>query len=143
MATHAQGRSSAGASDFSLESNGAAITYRTVPPTSWVKQPGKAWVVVDNGVPDGDPLEALRGPTSLKVVAEDSDGVRLKATYPASALGLAGADPVGVELSLAIDGTVTATYTVKAGGAQATSRTILRPQPDQDPIVAPSPIATV
>jgi hypothetical protein len=143
LATRAQGRASGGASDFRVESNGASITYRTVPPTSWVKQAGKAWVIVDNGVPDGDPLEALRSPTSIKVVADAPDGVSLKATYPASALGLAGTDPVTVELRVASDGSVGATYSVQSASGPATSETTLRPQPDQDPIVAPSPIATV
>jgi hypothetical protein len=133
QATHAHGRTLGDASDFVVESNGAAITYRTVPPRSWVLQPGKAWVAVDSGAPDGNPLDALRRPTS---VTASADG-QLQATYPASALGLTGTDPVMVALTLASDGSVQARYTARTASGDATSQTTLTPAPAQQPIVAP------
>jgi hypothetical protein len=143
VATHVFGRSAGGASDFVVESNGAEITYRTIPPRSWVKQAGKPWVAVDSGVPDGDPLAALTKPSSVTVTADDPKGLRLQASYPPAALGLTGTKPVEVTISVAPDGSVQASYGVPLGAGRATSLTTLTPSPGQEPIVAPSPIATV
>ena len=133
MATHAKGRTLGDASDFVVDTNGATITYRTIPPRSWVQQPGKAWVAVDSGVPDGDPLDALRGPTS---VADGGDGT-IQATYPPAALGLVGTNQITVILTIAADGSVGASYTVTLAAGPATSVTSLAPAPSQQPIVAP------
>ncbi len=100
-------------------------------------------MAVDNGVPDGDPLEALRRPTSIAQVGDGPDGLRLRAAYPPASLGLTGDAAVRVELSISADGSIRATYTIPTGAGSATAETTLRPQPDQAPIVAPSPIATV
>jgi hypothetical protein len=143
VATHAFGRAAGGASDFVVESNGAKITYRTIPPRSWVKQAGKAWVAVDSGVPDGDPLAALSTPSSLTVTGDDPNALELRADYPPAALGLTGTKPVEVTLTLGSDGSVRATYAVPLGAGSATSATTLTPAPGQEPVVAPSPIATV
>jgi hypothetical protein len=143
VATHVFGRAGGGASDFVVESKGVQITYRTIPPRSWVKQAGKDWVAVDSGVPDGDPLAALATPSSVTVIGDDPNALELRADYPPAALGLAGAKPVAVTLTLAPDGSVRATYSVPLGGGKATSVTTLTPAPGQEPIVAPSPIATV
>lgn len=137
IATHAHGRSSDGNSDFVVESEGASITYRTIPPRSWVKQPGVAWVAVDSGAPDGDPLDTLRAPTSVEVESEGPDGTRLQASYPATAFGLAAADPVTVVLMLHPDRSVEATYTVSTSAGPATSKTTIVPATGQAPIVAP------
>ncbi len=137
VATHAHGRSVDGSSDFVVESGGASITYRTIPPRSWVKQPGKAWVAVDSGVPDGDPLDALAAPTSIEVLADGPDGLRLRASYPASALGLTTTESVSVTLTVGPDGSLGATYTVPTSAGPATSETSLRTEPGQEPIVAP------
>jgi hypothetical protein len=138
VATHVFGRAADGASDFVVESNGTRITYRTIPPRSWVKQAGKAWVAVDSGVPDGDPLGALGTPSSVKVTGDDPNALELRADYPAAALGLTGTKPVAVGLTLAPDGSVRATYTVPLGAGSASSVTTLTPAPGQEPIVAPS-----
>lgn len=133
VATHAHGRTLGDASDFEVESNGATITYRTIPPRSWVLEPGKSWVAVDTGAPDGDPLDALRHPTA---VVDRGDG-HLEATYPAAALGLTGSDTVTVVLTLAADGALEAIYSAKTANGSATSATKLTPAPSQPPIVAP------
>jgi hypothetical protein len=138
VATHVFGRAADGASDFVVESNGARITYRTIPPSSWVKQAGKAWVAVDSGVPDGDPLGALGTPSSIKVVSDDPKALELRADYPPAALGLTGTKPVAVSLILAPDGSLRATYAVPLGAGSASSVTTLTPAPGQEPIVAPS-----
>jgi hypothetical protein len=143
VATHVAGRSADGASDFVVESKGAQITYRTIPPRSWVKQADKAWVAVDSGVPDGDPLAALGTPRTVKLIGDDPNALELRAEYPPAALGLTGTKPVEVTMTLAPDGSVRATYTVPLGAGNATSVTTLTPAPGQQPIVAPSPIATV
>jgi hypothetical protein len=143
VATHAFGRAAGGASDFVVESNGAQITYRTIPPRSWVKQAGKAWVAVGSGVPEGDPLAALSTPSSLTVTGDDPNALELRADYPPAALGLTGTKPVEVTLTLGSDGSVRATYAVPLGAGSATSATTLTPASGQEPIVAPSPIATV
>lgn len=143
VATHVAGRSAGGASDFVVESNGAQITYRTIPPRSWVKQEGKAWVAVDSGVPDGDPVAALGTPSAVALTGTDPNALELRADYPPAALGLAGTKAVAVTLTLTPDGSVRATYSVPLGAGTATSVTMLTPAPGQEPIVAPSPIATV
>jgi hypothetical protein len=136
-ATHASGRSIGGASDFVVESEGASITYRTIPPRSWVKQPGKAWVAVDSGVPDGDPLDALRSPATVVIDSDSPDGVRLRASYPAAAFGLTSSEPVTVTLILRAGGSVGAIYTVSTSAGPATSETTLTPATGQGPIAAP------
>lgn len=138
VATKATGRSTGGSSDFKVESGGASITYRTIPPRSWVKQPGKAWVPVDGGVPDGEPLDSLRRPTTVERSTDQAPPVVLRASYPSAALGLPGGDaPVTVTVSLYPDGRVGARYAAASSAGQATSETMLTPMAAQQPIVAP------
>ncbi len=119
-----------------MTTNGVAITYRTLPPRSWVLQAGTGWVEVNGNVPSGDPLDALKAPTATTVVSQAGGSLELNATYPAAVLGLAG-PPVAVDLVLAGDGSLKATYT--ASGGTASSATTITPDPGQSPIVAPSP----
>ena len=135
-ATTASGRSIGGSSDFEVESGGATITYRSIPPRSWVKQAGKAWVTVDGTVPDGDPLDSLRSPTAVEAVDGDAD-VRVRATYPASAFGLTGDAPVSVSLTLNADGSIRATYRTTTAAGPASSDTTLTPAASLEPISAP------
>ena len=140
VATKASGRWVAGASEFTITTNGVAITYRTLPPRSWVLQSGAGWVEVNGTVPSGNPLDALKAPSQTTVVAQSTDMVELTASYPASVLGLAGTNTVAVDLVLAGDGSLKATYTTTAGSATAaTSATTISPDPSQAPIVVPSP----
>jgi hypothetical protein len=92
---------------------------------------------VDSGVPDGDPLDALRSPTSIQLAGDGPDGGRLQATYAAADLGLTSTEPVTVSLTLRADGSVGASYTVATSAGQATSESTLVPAPGQDPIAAP------
>ena len=59
------------------------------------------------------------------------------------ALGLTGTKPASVSLAVAADGSVRATNAVPLGASSASSVTTLTPAPGQEPIVAPSWIATV
>jgi len=141
VATKATGRWVAGASEFTVTTNGVAITYRTLPPRSWVLQSGAGWVEVNGTVPSGNPLDALKAPSQTTVVAQSSDMVELTASYPAELLGLAGTNTVPVDLVLATDGSLKATYTTTAGSSTAaTSATTISPDPSQTPIVVPSPM---
>ncbi|MGH2464173.1 MAG: hypothetical protein ACRDGI_01815, partial [Candidatus Limnocylindrales bacterium] len=63
--------------------------------------------------------------------------LELTASYPAAVLGLAGSGPVAVELVVAPDGSLKASYAETAGNA--TSVTTITPDPSQAPIAAPSP----
>jgi hypothetical protein len=140
VATRASGRWVGGASEFTVTTNGVAITYRTLPPRSWVLQSGAGWVEVNGTVPSGNPLDALKTPTQATVVAQSTNMVELSASYPAAVLGLAGTNTVTVDLVLAGDGSLKATYAATAGSATAaTSATTIRPDPSQAPIVVPSP----
>jgi hypothetical protein len=137
VATLANGRWIGGASEFTVTTNGVSITYRTLPPRSWVLQAGKGWVEVNGSVPSGNPLDALKRPGQTAVVAQTGDRIELNASYPAAVLGLAGIGTVTVDLVLAGDGSLTATYAAPTGNA--TSTTTIKPDPSQDQIVAPSP----
>jgi hypothetical protein len=137
VATQATGRWIGGASEFTVTTNGVSITYRTLPPRSWVLQAGKGWVEVNGSVPSGSPLDALKLPNQASVVKQTSDTLELTASYPAAVLGLAGSAPLAVDLVLASDGSLSATYTAPTGSA--TSATTIKPDPGQAPIAAPSP----
>jgi hypothetical protein len=137
VATEAKGRWVGGASEFTVTTSGAAITNRSLPPRSWVLQAGAGWVEVNGTVPTGNPLDALKAPGSTTVVAQTSDMLELLATYPPAVLGLSGSNAVDVNLVLASDGSLKATYSAAAGGA--TSATTITPDPGQVPIAAPSP----
>lgn len=147
VATEAKGRWTSGNSEFVVTSGGASITYRTIPPSSWVLEPGKPWVAVDGQIPSGDPLDALSHPSSASIVSTDSSGTRIGAVYPAASLGLAGSKPVSVDLTVAPDSTITARYdaplTTASGsaapspGGVASAQTVLTPMPNQDPIAVP------
>ena len=137
LATEADGHWIGGASEFTVTSNGVSITYRTLPPRSWVMQAGKGWVEVNGTVPSGSPLDALKSPIQTSVVSQTADTLELNASYPAAVLGLAGSAPVAVDLVVAADGSLTATYSAPTG--TATSTTTIKPDASQAPIIAPSP----
>lgn len=139
VASRAGGRWLNGRSEFVVESGGTALTYRTVPPRAWVFQGGTGWVELADKAPGGDPLEPLRHPTSVAVVADRQDALVLQATYPPKGLGLTGTAAVVVEIDIAPDGTVTATYAMAAATGPATSVTVLSPATGLDPIYVPSP----
>jgi hypothetical protein len=137
VATEAKGRWIGGGSEFTVTTNGVAITYRTLPPRSWVLQSGAGWVEVNGNVPSGNPLDALKAPGQATIVAHTGDMLELTASYQAAVLGLAGSNSVAVDLVLPSDGSLKATYV--AAAANATSSTTITPDPSQDPIVVPSP----
>ncbi len=130
-----------------MTSGGTSITYRTIPPNSWVLEAGKPWVAVDGQIPSGDPLDALSKPTSASVISTDASGTRIAAVYPATSLGLAGSKPVSVELTIAPDSSITARYdaplTTASGsaapspGGTASAQTVLDPSPNQPAIAVP------
>ena len=137
VATQANGRWVSGASEFTVTSSGVSITYRTLPPRSWVLQSGAGWVEVNGDVPSGNPLDALKTPGNVAVLSNTSSMLELTASYPASVLGLAGSGSVAVDLVLAPDGSLKASYAATVGNA--TSTTTIMPDPSQAPIAAPSP----
>lgn len=139
VASRAGGRWLKGRSEFVVESGGTALTYRTVPPRAWVFQGGTGWVELAGKAPGGDPLEPLRHPTAVSVVAQRPDALVLQAMYAPGALGLTGTTDVAVEIDIAPDGTATATYTVQSSAGPATSVTTLAPATGLDPITVPSP----
>ncbi|MFI5225739.1 MAG: hypothetical protein ACHQ3P_03590, partial [Candidatus Limnocylindrales bacterium] len=147
VATEAKGRWTSGNSEFVVTTGGTSITYRTIPPNSWVLEAGKPWVAVDGQIPSGDPLDALSKPTSAEVISTDASGTRIAAVYPAASLGLAGSKPVSVDLTIAPDSSITARYdaplTTASGsaapspGGTASAQTVLTPSPNQPAIAVP------
>ena len=89
-ATHSAGRWLGGRSEFVVESGGTALTYRSIPPRSWVYQDGTGWVELVDKPPSGDPLEPLRHPSSVAVAADGADALILQAAYPPATLGILG-----------------------------------------------------
>jgi hypothetical protein len=124
-ATHAAGRWLGGRSEFVVESGGTALTYRSIPPRSWVFQEGSGWTELADKAPSGDPLEPFRHPIAVTVASEDASALVLAATYPPKTLGVGGTAPVAVQISVSADGRATATYTVDSTGGPVTTTTIL------------------
>ena len=139
VATHAAGRWLGGRSEFVVESAGTSLTYRSIPPRSWVLQDGGDWVELADKAPSGDPLEPLRHPSAVSVASTDAGTTLLLATYPAKTLGVGGSAPVAVRISISTDGRTTATYTVDTTVGAATTVTVLVAGKGLAPITVPSP----
>jgi len=131
----ATGRSVGAASKASVTTANRTVDYIRVPPRAWAREQGGSWVLVDAASAPAGPLDALSSPTTLLVVTSDAGTTTFTATYPAAALGLAGAP---VTVTIAADGKgVTFTYAATTAGHSTVSRTTLRPSP-ADPIVTPA-----
>ena len=141
-AAHVTGRWSAGSSEIAITSGGATVTYRIVPPGAWIQDDAGVWAEAEAPATSGDPLSILLTPTSVAAGAGNTR--QLVATYPATAFGLPGAEPVSVAFSIGDDGSITARYEATTDAGLGISETTLKPAPTQDPIVAPSlpPAAT-
>lgn len=135
-AAHLTGRWSGGSSEVAITSGGATATYRLIPPHAWIQDDTGTWQEAETPAATGDPLVVLLAPLS---VTADGAG-HLLATYAASALGLPGADPVAVTISLGADGTIVARYEAQTDAGLSISETTLKPAPQQELIVAPSPL---
>ena len=104
VATRASGRWVSGGSEFVVTTNGTSITYRTLPPHSWVlRSPARAGVEVNGAVPSGSPLDVLKTPSQVTLTGQTGSTVDLTASYPAATLGLAGSGTVPVEITIATD----------------------------------------
>ena len=136
VASRASGRWLNGTGEFAIEAQGGALIYRTVPPRAWVHEEESGWIELDSGSPLGNPIDALLKPTTLATVGGPGDALSLKATYPAAALGLSG-DPVTVDLTLAANGSVTATYRMPTPAGEAVSETHMTPAANLEPVTAP------
>lgn len=137
MASRASGRWLNGTGEFAIESQGAALIYRTVPPRAWVHEDESGWIELDSGSPLGNPIDALLKPTTLATVGEQGGALSFRATYPAAALGLSG-DPVTVDLTIGGSGSVTATYRMPTPAGEALSETVMTPAANLAPVTAPN-----
>lgn len=135
-AAQVTGRWNAGSSEIAITSGGATVTYRIIPPGAWIQDDAGVWAEAEAPTTTGDPLSILLAPTSVASAA--GSGGQLVATYPATALGLPGTDPVSVTFSIGADGTITTRYEATTDGGLGVSETTLRPAPAQDPILEPS-----
>jgi hypothetical protein len=135
------GRVIGSSSDVSVTNGGVTVEYVQVPPQAWARDQKGSWVVLTTDVPVSSPLESLKQPTKVDNAADSPAGRHLQATYPASALGGAGADPVVVDIVIGADGSVTATYPATIGAQQATITAVLRPAADTTPITAPAVVS--
>jgi hypothetical protein len=136
LASRASGRWLNGTGEFAIEAQGGALIYRTVPPRAWVHEDESGWIELDSGSPLGNPIDVLLNPTTIATVGGQGDALSLKATYPAAALGLSG-DPVTVDLTLAANGSVTATYRMDTPAGEAFSETLMKPAANLEPVTAP------
>ncbi len=135
------GRVIGSGSDLAVTNGGVTVEYVQVPPQSWARDQNGEWVALTSDVPVSSPLAALKQPTNVADAADSAAGRHLQATYPASALGGAGADPVAVDIVIGADGSITATYPATVGSQQATITSILRPVADTTPITAPAVVS--
>jgi hypothetical protein len=137
VASTAKGRWVGGSSEFVITTGGQSVTYRAVPPKAWVEKPGAKWVEVTGQPPGAGPLATLEAPLGTQVVSDAADALVIDASYAPAALGLPGKDAVTVRMSVAGDGSVTATYTTTTSSGQAASSTVLVPSAGLKPVVAP------
>jgi hypothetical protein len=137
LATRATGRSLRGGSEFLIQSQGAEITYRTIPPKAWVHDADAGWTELDAGSPLGDPIQALLAPKSIAQVGGDDGVLNLRAIYPAAAFGLPG-DVIAVDIAVFRDGAIRTMYTAASPAGPAVSETQLTPAAGLTPIVAPA-----
>ncbi len=128
------------ASELSISSGGATVTYRIIPPSAWLQEDTGVWVEADAAATTGDPMTLLLSPLRVEASAGSGDVDQIVATYPATALGLTGPDPVSVTISIATDATITTRYEAATDAGLGISETVLKAAPSQDPIVAPSPL---
>jgi hypothetical protein len=138
LAAHVVGRRIGNATEMEIESGGADVTYRMIPPKSWVMKADGDWVEAEGQVPDGDPLAPLLAPLTVEAVPAATD--QLRATYPASALGLPGSDPVPVIVTVGPGESTTVTWTATSGGRAQSSTTVFGAAsgaPIQAPTIAP------
>jgi hypothetical protein len=135
IAAHVVGRRLGDASEMVIESGGASVTYRMLPPKSWVRKADGDWVEAEGQVPSGDPLTALLAPLTVADLP-GGDG-KLQVTYPASALGLAGADPIAVTVQIGSGGAISIAWGTSSGGRSQSSSSVFTPATG-DPIEAPS-----
>jgi hypothetical protein len=135
--SQASGRWVGGAGEFVLETGGQSVTYRAIPPKAWVQKPGSKWVEVQGQLPGGNPSAALANPFSTTIVSDTSSGLVVDGSYPPASLGLKGADPVTVRLTIAGDGTVTAMVKVATTEGDAASTTVFTPGTGLAPVAAP------
>jgi hypothetical protein len=147
VAATVTGRRFGNSSELSITSNNLTVTYRVIPPSAWFRQETGDWVVAQEPGSTADPLAPLLTPTTVKAGAGAAGVDELDASYPPGTLGVKGTDPVAVIFLIAADGTVTVRYettvALTAGGSKTgVSETILHPAPIQDPIAAPSPLAS-
>ncbi len=139
-AAHVTGRWFGSASELSITSGGATVTYRIIPPKAYVQDAAGIWAEADAPATSGDPLSGLLAPSSITAGTGASGTDQVIATYPAAALGLTGADPVSVTISIAADGSITAHYQTPVPAGMATSETVIKAGATQAPILAPSPL---
>ena len=135
------GRVIGSGSDLAVTNGGVTVEYVQVPPQAWARDQNGDWVELTSDVPVSNPLDSLKQPTSVDNAADSPAGRHLQASYPASALGGVGADPVAVDIVIGADGSITATYPATVGSQQATITSILRPAADTTPITAPAVVS--
>ena len=140
-AARVTGRWFGDASELSISSGGATVTYRIIPPNAWLQEDSGTWLEADAATATVDPLTPLLSPSGVETTSSSAGADSLVATYPAAALGLAGTDPVTVTISIAADGTITTRYEVTLETGTGVSETVLKAESAQEPILAPSPLA--
>ena len=139
-AAHVVGRWFGSASELSISSGGATITYRIIQPKAYVQNAAGMWAEADAPAASGDPLSGLLAPSSVSAGTGVPGADQVVATYPPKALGLTGADPVSVTISIAADGSITAHYQTPTSAGLATAETVIKAAATQAPILAPSPL---
>ena len=100
VAVSAEGDHANGSTRMTLTSSGTATDYVITAESAWAFADG-TWQELDRAESPLDPLAALRAPTSVTLLAGDATATTVQATYPASALGLAGDAASTVEFQLA------------------------------------------
>ena len=140
VAAHVTGRRLGTSSELTIVSGGATVTYRIIPPAAWLQDEAGAWAVATDPGSSADPVAPLLKPVTVKSIPGSAGVDQLEATYPASALGLKGTDPITVKIGVASDGSVTVHFETTVGSQAGVSETVFHAAPTQDPIVPPSPL---
>lgn len=96
----AEGDHAGGATRMTLTSLGATTDYIVTADAAWALQDGE-WQELDQSPGLADPLSPLRTPTSIELLAGNTEAATLLGHYPAAALGLPGDTDQSVTITIA------------------------------------------
>lgn len=125
-------------SRLAVTANGATVQYVVTPDGTWVREDGQDWEPLDDPPATTDPVIALTTPTSVALGGVDGANVTVRATVPATALGIPGDGDVPVDAVVANGVLTSVTYASTLGGKPAGVTATFGPPADAAPVTVPA-----